>query len=32
MLKHFFYNMETLLRLVFEVNYHAKEPYNKSIV
>ena len=28
MYKHFFFKMKTLLKLVFEVNCHAKEPYN----
>ena len=27
MCKHFFCKMKTLLKLVFEVNCHAKEPY-----
>ena len=27
MREHLFYKMKTLLRLVFEVNCHAKEPY-----
>ena len=27
MRKHFFRKMKTLLRLVFEVNCHAKKPY-----
>ena len=27
MRKHFFYKMKTLLKLVFEINCHAKEAY-----
>ena len=29
--KHFFCKMKILLRLVFEVSYHAKDPYKINL-